>query len=143
MSSIWRSTFVEIASLVKLCAYKSAFVILQVRNDNLDMIRMAVYEIGQSFLIFRYNICLQELVLYQYYLTEFIKIYTRMPKKAQSSLSKVRAYEVRYPTEFMATARGKLFCTLCSTIVSHDRKFSVDKNRQSTKHHKALSSISQ
>ena len=104
---------------------------------------MAVYEIGQSFLIFRYNICLQELVLYQYYLIEFIKIYTRMPKKAQSSLSKVRAYEVRYPTEFMATARGKLFCTLCSTIVSHDRKFSVDKNRQSTKHHKALSSISQ
>ena len=44
-----------------------------------------------------------------------------MPNKAQSSLSKVRAYEVRYPMEFMATARGELFCTLCSTIVSHDR----------------------
>ena len=94
-------------------------------------------------MIFRYNIyCLKELVLYQYCLIEFVKIYTRMPKKAQSSLSKVRAYEVRYPMKFMATARGELFCTLCSTIVSHDRKFSVDKHRQSTKPHKALSSTS-
>ena len=82
-------------------------------------------------------------MLYQYYSIEFVKIYTRMQKKAQSSLSKVRAYEVRYPTEFIATARGELFCTLCSIIVSHYRKFSVDKHRQSTKHHKALSSTSQ
>ena len=66
-----------------------------------------------------------------------------MPKKAQSSLSKVRAYKVRYPTEFMVTAHGELFCTLCSTIVLHDRKFSVDKHCQSTKHHKALLSTSQ
>ena len=51
-----------------------------------------------------------------------------MPKKVQSSLSKVRAYEVCYPTEFMAIARGELFCTLCSTIVSHERKFSGDKH---------------
>ena len=43
----------------------------------------------------------------------------------------------------MATVREELFCTLCSTIVSHDRKFSVDKHRQSTNHHKALSSTSQ
>ena len=64
-------------------------------------------------------------------------------KKTQSLLSKVRAYKVRCPTEFMATARGELFCTLCSTIVSHDRKFSVDKHSQSTKHHKALLSTSQ
>ena len=63
-----------------------------------------------------------------------------MPKKVQSSLSKVRAYEVCYPMEFMAIACGELFCTQCSTIVSHDRKFLVDKHRQSTKHHKALSS---
>ena len=42
----------------------------------------------------------------------------------------------------MATVRGKLFCTLCSTIVSHDRKFSVDKHCQNTKHHKALLSTS-
>ena len=41
--------------------------------------------------------------------------------------------------EFMATVHGELFCTLWFTIVSHDRKFSVDKHRQSTKHHKALS----
>ena len=66
-----------------------------------------------------------------------------MPKKAQSSLSKVRAYEVRYPTEFMATARGELFCTLSSTIVSHDRKFSADKHRQSTKHHKKMDRITE
>ena len=66
-----------------------------------------------------------------------------MPKKAESSLSKVRAYEVRYPTKFMAAACVELFCTLCSTIVSHDRKFSVDKHCQSTKHHKTLSSTSQ
>ena len=66
-----------------------------------------------------------------------------MPKKAQSSLSKVRAYKVHCPMEFMATACGKLFCTLGSTIVSHDRKFSVDKHCQSTKHHKALSLTSQ
>ena len=43
----------------------------------------------------------------------------------------------------MATVRGKLFCTLCSTIVSHDRKFSEDKHCQSTKHHKALLSTPQ
>ena len=42
------------------------------------------------------------------------------------------------PMEFMATVRGELFSTLCFTIVSHDRKFSVDKHCQSTKHHKAL-----
>ena len=64
-------------------------------------------------------------------------------KIAQSSLSKVRSYEVRYRTEFMTTARGELFCTLFSTIVSHDREFSVDKHRQSAKHYKALSAISQ
>ena len=64
-------------------------------------------------------------------------------KKAQSSFSKVRAYKVHYPTEFMATARGELFCALCSTIVSPERKFSVHKHRQSTKHHKALPSTSQ
>ncbi|CAK8671369.1 unnamed protein product [Clavelina lepadiformis] len=68
---------------------------------------------------------------------------TGMPKEAESSLSKVRAYVARYHAEFMATARGELFCTLCSTIVSHDRKFSVDKHRQSTKHRKAMSSTSQ
>ena len=66
-----------------------------------------------------------------------------MPKEAQSSLSRVRAHVARYPTEFMANARGEIFCTLCSTFVSHDRKFSIDKHRQSTKHHKALSSTSQ
>ena len=88
--------------------------------------------------------CLKELVLYQYHIIEFVKVYARMPKNVRSSLSKVRAYEVRYPTEFMATVRGELLCTLCSTIVSHDRKFSVDKYCQSTKHHKALlSSTSQ
>ena len=43
----------------------------------------------------------------------------------------------------MATALGELFCTLCSTIVSHDRKFSIDKDHPSTKHHKALSPTSQ
>ena len=71
------------------------------------------------------------------------KIYTRMPKGAQSSLSKVQAYVARYPTEFMATTRGELFCTLCSTIVSHCKKFSIDKHRQSKKHQKALPSTSQ
>ena len=45
--------------------------------------------------------------------------------------------------EFMATVHGELFCTLCSTIVSHGRKFSVDKHCQSTKHHKALLSTLQ
>ena len=38
----------------------------------------------------------------------------------------------------MAITRGKLFCTLCYTIVLHDKKFSVDKHCQSKKHHKAL-----
>ena len=66
-----------------------------------------------------------------------------MPKAAESSLSKVRAHAVRYPKEFMTTSRGELFGTLCSTIVSHDRKFSVDKHRKSSKHQKALSPTSQ
>ena len=43
----------------------------------------------------------------------------------------------------MATVRGELFCTLCSIIASHNRKFLVDKHCQSTKHQKALSSTSQ
>ena len=42
----------------------------------------------------------------------------------------------------MATTRGELFCTLCSTIVLHDKKFLVDKHRQSKKHYKALLSTS-
>ena len=74
---------------------------------------------------------------------KFVKNSTRMSKKAQSSLSKVQAHVARYPMEFMATACGELFCSLCSTVVSHDRKFSIDKHRQSSKHHKALSSTSQ
>ena len=64
-----------------------------------------------------------------------------MPKEAQSSLSKVRVYVARYSTESMATTRGELY-TLCSTIVSHDKKFSVDKHPQSKKHYKALLSTS-
>ena len=65
-----------------------------------------------------------------------------MPKKAQSWLSEVRVYVALCPTEFMATTCRELFCTLCSTIVSHDKKFSVDKHRQTKKHHKALLSTS-
>ena len=59
-------------------------------------------------------------MLYQYHIIEFVKIYTRMPKKAQSSLSKVRVYEVRYPTEFIATTRGELFY---STFVKYKCNF--------------------
>ena len=66
-----------------------------------------------------------------------------MPKEAQSSLSKVRGHVARYPKEFSASTREELFCTLCSTVVSHGRKFSVDKHRQSAKHRKALGSTSQ
>ena len=54
-----------------------------------------------------------------------------MPKNVQSSLSKMRAQVARYPAEFMATARGELLRTLCSTIVSYDREFSIHKHRQS------------
>jgi len=66
------------------------------------------------------------------------KIYKRMPKEAQSPLSKVRAHAARYPAEFMVTTCAELFCTLCSTTVSNDRKSSVDKHRQSTKHQKKI-----
>ena len=65
-----------------------------------------------------------------------------MPREAQSSLSKARVYVARYPAEFMATNRVEYFCTLCSTIVSHDKKFWVDQHRQSKKHHKAMLSTS-
>jgi len=43
----------------------------------------------------------------------------------------------------MVTSRGELFCTLCSTIVWHDRKSSVDKHRESMKHQRSLTSTSQ
>ena len=78
-----------------------------------------------------------------YHMIELVKIYTKMPKKAQSSLSELRVHAARCPTRFIATARGELFCTLRSTIVSHDRKFSVNQYRQNTKHHKGLLSTSQ
>ena len=42
----------------------------------------------------------------------------------------------------MATTRGELFCTLFFTIVSHGKKFSVDKHCQSIKHCKPLLSTS-
>ena len=42
----------------------------------------------------------------------------------------------------MATTRREPFYTLCSTIVLHHKKFSVDKHRPSKKHHKALLSTS-
>ena len=77
-------------------------------------------------------------MLQQPYRHNYNKIYTTTSKEAQSSLSKVRVYVACYPTEFMATTCGELFCTLCSTIVSHDKKCSVDKHRQSKKHQKAL-----
>ena len=63
-----------------------------------------------------------------------------MPKEAKSSLSKVRDFVSRHPKEFMTSARGQLYCTLCAKIVAHDRKSSVDKHRLSAKHQKALSS---
>ena len=66
-----------------------------------------------------------------------------MPKEVKSSLSKVRDFVSRHPKEFMTSARGELYCTLCATIVTHDRKSTVDKHRPSAKHQKALSSTVQ
>ena len=66
-----------------------------------------------------------------------------MPKEAKSSLSKIRDFVSRHPKEFMTSARGELYCTLCATIVVHDRKSTVDKHRRSAKHQKALSSTVQ
>ena len=43
----------------------------------------------------------------------------------------------------MISARGELYCTLCATIVTHDRKSSVDKHCLSAKYQKALSSTVQ
>ena len=59
-----------------------------------------------------------------------------MPKEAKSSLSKVRDFVSRHPKEFMTSARGELYCTLCATIVVHDTKSTVDKHRLSAKHPK-------
>ena len=66
-----------------------------------------------------------------------------MPKEAKSSLSKVRDFVSRHPKEFMTSARGELYCTLCATIVVLDRKSTVDKHRLSAKHQKILSSTVQ
>ena len=66
-----------------------------------------------------------------------------MPKEAKSFLFKVRDFVSRHPKEFMTSARGELYCTLCATIVAHDRKSSVDKHRLSAKHQNALSSTVQ
>ena len=89
----------------------------------------------------RYNIISYN----KYQIIKFVKIYTRMPKKRIITFQGA-SLRSTLPYEIYGHCSWRTVCTLCSTIVCHDmhgRKFSVDKHRQSTKHHKALSSTSQ
>lgn len=61
-----------------------------------------------------------------------------MPRTTLNSSSKVHGYVTAYPTEFEATPRKELFCKLCSIVVPHDRKSSVEKHRTSAKHQISL-----
>ena len=51
----------------------------------------------------------------------------KMPKLPTTSKSEITAYIAEFPYEFQKTATGELFCKLCATTVSYDRRSSVLK----------------
>ena len=54
-------------------------------------------------------------------------------------MGKVKAYVNEFPSEFTAAPKNELFCSLCCAIVGHERRPSILKHRESSKHSKAQS----
>lgn len=46
-----------------------------------------------------------------------------MPKEKSTSLAKVKTYIDEFPKEFTTGPRNELFCSLCSVIISHERRY--------------------
>ena len=57
-----------------------------------------------------------------------------MPKTAISTRAKAQKVMRSYPSEFTLTPSGELFCLHCSTTVSCEKNFLVDKHRETNKH---------
>jgi hypothetical protein len=61
-----------------------------------------------------------------------------MPQKQKTDFEKARRYVILYNKEFITTTNNKLFCKICSCVVSSLRKSSIEKHRSSRKHKNAL-----
>lgn len=57
-----------------------------------------------------------------------------MPKIRASHFSKARAYAREFATEFRVNPAGELFCVLCNCNVNCDKRFRVEKHRDTAKH---------
>ena len=61
-----------------------------------------------------------------------------MSKHQKSDLTKIKNKIQRYPREFKLSIDNKLFCKLCSKLVSYGKEFYIQNHRQSQKHLKSL-----
>lgn len=57
-----------------------------------------------------------------------------MPAQQKTRVEKAKKYTRSFPAEFLLTQEGDLWCKLCLTNVSSDRKSTVDKHRNSAGH---------
>ena len=61
-----------------------------------------------------------------------------MPRATLCSAGKIKIYISAYPKEFEASPRNELFCKICSVVIPHERKSSVEKHRASSRHQQSL-----
>ena len=64
-----------------------------------------------------------------------------MPKVSTSSTSKIDSYVWEFPKEFKKTPRNELYCTICNTTINHERRSTVVKHQETSKHIKGVSNM--
>ena len=57
-----------------------------------------------------------------------------MPKVSTSFTSKIDSYVREFPKEFKKTPRNELYCTICNTTINHERRSTVVKHQETSKH---------
>ncbi len=67
---------------------------------------------------------------------------TSMPPIRVKSGEKAKLFEKEFPKEFKVNPKEELFCLLCCTTVSCEKRFRVEQHRASSKHTKKLTGIS-
>ena len=66
-----------------------------------------------------------------------------MPKVKTTYTYKIQSKVKQFPNEFMESIYNQLYCYLCNCVVSCNKRFLADSNRNASKHKKALGSRSE
>ena len=65
-----------------------------------------------------------------------------MTKVIATYAYKIQSIVKEFPDEFMESINNQLYCNLCNSAVSCNKRFLVDSHRNTSKHQKALGSRS-